>query len=436
MGRRIHSNKGIRFTALLLILVFALAGCGNRRQTGEPGKTPQAGEAENDSQTGKLIYGYFFEKEGIALSAGERFMYSDWDTLEFDYICMDPTCNHLTGSCSARALSGEGELGKDFCVVYQNRLVILHAYYELETEYRDSETDITNWNYYTDVYEADLDGGNRRRKATIPGSIDIPWGPYAAVLEGEKLFFGGTLKEKESVEYGSDGLPETVERWNTQVIYCLDLNEYTFETLAVTEEREGLNEYQCDLYEYDGMIYATVSNFNGDCAIWYRIDPAGKECAEFLRFDSNVARFSGVIGDTVYYYYDNSGKTLYARDIAAGAEEREIMSVSGDDMSMSVDVVDGKILFRTDYDFEGEERMAEYAVLDRDGNLLDTIRYDDYILPGIVVGDKMIYYKMIDYGNYPDFELWWADKEDLVNLIENGVRIGPFVGTRLDTLKN
>ena len=89
----------------------------------------------------------------------------------------------------------------------------------------------------------------------------------------------------------------------------------------------------------------------------------------------------------------------------------------------------GQLLVRTEGRNEGEDRMTEYVVLDRDGNLLDTIRYDDYIVFLDAVGDKLIYFRM---GS--DWEHWWADKEDLKDLVEKGTQVGPFTGDRLDTL--
>ena len=144
-----------------------------------------------------------------------------------------------------------------------------------------------------------------------------------------------------------------------------------------------------------------------------------------------MARFQGAIGDTVYYKYENSGETLYARNLAAEAPEREVMTVTREDMIVSSFVAAGGILFMTDRCMEGEDCMAEYTVYDPDGNVLDVIRYDDYITFLDVVGDKIIYFR-----GYPDWEIWWADKEDIRDLSNKGVRIGPLNGATLDTLAN
>lgn len=233
---------------------------------------------------------------------------------------------------------------------------------------------------------------------------------------------------RDRYEQNVQGGELTSESWISDAIYCLDLNDYTLETFAVTENREGLG-YQYQFYEYGGMIYGIISSFQEDRAVWYRIDPGAGVCEEILRFETNVARFQGAIGNTVYYYYDNSGKTLYAMDIAAGAKEREIITVTEEDMSLITFIFDGQILFMTDCSMEGENCMTEYAVLDRSGKVLDTIRYNDYITFLDAVGDKLVYYR-----TFADCDEWWADKENIADLTEKGVPIGPFYGPGLDTL--
>ena len=133
----------------------------------------------------------------------------------------------------------------------------------------------------------------------------------------------------------------------------------------------------------------------------------------------------------MYYTYESSWNTLYARDISAEAPESEIMTVTGEDMIANPFILDGQLLVMTKRCVEGEDRMAEYAVLDPVGNVLDTIRYDACINFLDVVGDKIIYIKLDS-----DWEIWWADKEDIRDLSEKGVKIGPLNGGRLDTLEN
>ena len=426
MGNRKAWKQGIALTILLLTLSLTGVGCGDGRQTKEP-DILQAERTELVSKTGTLSYGYFYEEEGIVLSAREHFMYSDWEPMEFDYICMNPTCSHLTGSCSARTLSNDSNAGGDFSVIYQDHLIVVHPYSRLVIN--ESSDTVQDWSYVyqTDVYEADLDGNNRRKVATFSGSLSTPVVTHAAVLMDGKLYFGGPMEERSITEQGAQGVRLMTKSLISDAVYCFDLKDYTIETLAVTENKQGVSAYQYQFYEYDGMIYAIISNFQEDCAVWYRIVPRTGVCEEVMRFDSNVARFTGAIGNTVYYSYENSGETLYAKELTAGAKEREIMSIAGEDVSAFI--LDGQILFMTDQRTEGEDRMTEYAVLDPDGNILDMIRYDDYITMLDVVGDKLIYFRV-----FSDCEEWWADKDDLKNLTLKGVQIGPFFGWKLDTL--
>lgn len=382
-------------------------------------------------KTGSLSYRYFYEEDGIVISSPERFLYSDWEPVEFDYICMDPACSHQNECCSARTIQDESSRLRDFSLLYQDKLIVLHAYYSQSELNKLSETDL-EWihMFQTDVYEADSDGSGRRKLVTFSGSIDSPDDTHAAVLADGKLYFGGPTKTRDITRQDAWSGEMTFESWTNDAIYCLNLNDCTLETFGVSESKEGTG-FQYQFYEYDDMIYVIMSNFSQDSAVWYRIDPEMGNCEEISRFDSNVARFWGIIGNTVYYTYENFGKTLYARDLAAEAAEREIVTITREDMIVIPFVVDGQILCMTDSRFEGENRMAEYTVFDPSGNVLDTIRYNEYITFLDVVGDKIIYYK---YKPDSDWEVWWADKEDIKDLLKKGVKIGPLSGSRLDTL--
>lgn len=422
MGKRRKMRTG--FVTLLLILSLVGTGCGDRRQAE---KTAQM----DGTKVGAMSYGYFFEEDGIAVSSAERFLYSDWEPVEFDYICMDPTCSHLIGSCSARAIQDEKGVLRDFCLAYQDRLIILHAYCQyVENDASEGVWDTSNV-YQTDVYEANLDGSDRRKMATFSGMMDAPSIPYAAVLVDGKLYFGGPTEVRNRIDQNSPDGEQKLMTWTSAAVYCLDLIDYTLETFMVMEDREGEPTYLYQIYEYDGMLYWILNYIQDDSAVLYRSDPGMGGFEKIMCFDSNAVRFWGAIGNTVYYTYENSWKTLYARDISAEATEREIMTVTGEDMMAIPFVIDGQILIMTDRCMEGENRMAEYTVLDSDGRVLDTIRYNDYITFLDVVGDKLIYYML---NSDSEWEVWWADKEDLKELSEKGVKIGPLYGWRLDAL--
>ncbi len=432
MGNRKAGKQRIYFVTLLLILSFTGAGCGDSRKAHDPAQAFQEERAETVAKAGALSYGYFFEKDRVLLSAGERILYSDWEPVDFDYICMDPACRHLSESCSALTLQEDAGTIKDFSLLYQDRLIILHEYSQ-SVLYEDSEEvwDISSV-YQTDVYEADPDGSNRRKVAAFSGSIEFPALPRAAVLADGKLYFGGPTEVRERVELDLQSGGQKITTWVSAAVYCLDLNDYTIETFMLMEDKEGPSVYLYQIYEYDGMIYWMIRFSQDDSSVLYRSDPVEGTCEEILRFDSGAVMFEGVIGNTVYYWYENSGKTLYARDIAAGAEEREIMTVTGESKVMISFVLEEQLLIMTDFLLKGEDRMAEYTVFDSEGKALDTIRYDDYITFLDVVGDRILYFKL---NADSEWEVWWADKEDLRDLSQKGVQIGPLNGAKLDTLK-
>ena len=426
-------KQEILLLALLLIMSLAGTGCGEGGQPESPARSSQAEGTERVSKEGALSYGYFFEEDGIVVSSKERFLYSDWEPVEFDYICTDPICSHQVESCSARTVQDEKSMLKDFSLIYRDRLIILHTYFILEIN-QSSET-VQEWNhiYQMDVYEADLDGSNRRKVAAFSGGIGIPHITHAAVLADGKLYFGGPTEEREKVELGAQGEWLTFELWTSAAFYCLDLNDYTVETYMIMENKEGDPSYLYQVYEYDGMLYWMINFVRDDSAVLYRSTPGAGVCEEILRFDSYDVMFGGVIGDTVYYWYESSRNTLRARDISAGAEEREIMTVPGADMFASPFVVDGQLLLMREGRMEEKERMTEYVVLDPQGKIVDTIRYDDYITFLDAMGDRIIYFRPDSDAKW---EVWWAYKEDLKNLSEKGVRIGPYNGWRLDTLED
>ncbi|MDE6639019.1 MAG: hypothetical protein K2K63_00650 [Acetatifactor sp.] len=428
MGKRGKAKQRICFVALLLVLSLAGTGCEDCRQAEKLEHTTQT--EKTVSKAGSLSYGYFLGEEGIVISSGERFLYSDWEPVEFDYICMDPTCSHLSESCSARTIQDEASALGDFCVAYQDRLIIFHAYFQYVSNDTSKEVWDTSTVYQTDVYEADPDGSNRRKMATFSGMIGNPLVPHAIALVEGKLYFGGPTEVRNKIEQDIPSGEQEITTLVSAAVYCLNLNDYTIETFMVMENKEGAPVYKYQIYEFDGMIYWIINYAQDDDAILYRSDPGTGACEEILRFDSCAVMFDGVIGNTVYYWYENSGKTLYARDISAGATEREIMTVTEEVMFASAYILDGQLLIMTDRCMEEENRMAEYTMLDPEGKILDTIRYDDYITFLDVVGDKIIYFR-----GYPEWEVWWADRADLTDLPEKGVRIGPLYGWRLDTLK-
>ncbi|MDE5588447.1 MAG: hypothetical protein K2J60_04800 [Acetatifactor sp.] len=74
-----------------------------------------------------------------------------------------------------------------------------------------------------------------------------------------------------------------------------------------------------------------------------------------------------------------------------------------------------------------------YAAILADGKLYSggPSEERDRMEPDDVVGDKIMYFR-----GYPEWEVWWADKEDIRDLSDKGVRIGPLNGATLDKPAN
>lgn len=94
MGKRKTGKQRILLAVLLLSLSLAGAGCGDDEQAKVP-DTSREESGKTISKAGLMSHGFFLEEDGIVVSSGEHFLYSDWEPVEFDYICMDPTCSHL-----------------------------------------------------------------------------------------------------------------------------------------------------------------------------------------------------------------------------------------------------------------------------------------------------------------------------------------------------
>ena len=86
--------------AIMVIVSVLCMGCEKEKEKTK-NKT-SLGELE-----GVLDFYYYFNDDGIYVTNSDRIMYSEWDNIEFDYICMDPVCMHTEDSCTAYAIDDE-----------------------------------------------------------------------------------------------------------------------------------------------------------------------------------------------------------------------------------------------------------------------------------------------------------------------------------------
>lgn len=384
---------------------------------------------EEENTSGILQMGCFYEDHVIALSAPERFMYSEWEPAGFEYICTDPTCSHSTEPCSARRFREKSLTGESFCVVYHDRLIIVDSYAEHVDHGSHVADGVTNLDvsyvWYTDVYEADLDGANRKCKLSFAGSIGSATLTFAAVLEEGVLYFGGPIESRVIMEYDEAGVVSRYEIVHSDAFYAVDLADYSMRSFAETEGRDSMS-YSYNVDIFDGYVYARADDMMQGCGTWYRIKMETGEWEEIASFDSKVPWFYGAIGDTVYYGYNEP--VLYALDVGT-KEKREFLRVEKDLAFLVATVFEDQIWALTDYSMEEGNYMTEYTVLNAEGEAVDFYHYDEYILFYGVVGDRLIYSKKL----FPE-EMWWADWSDIANLAERGVYIGHAEGRYNDFL--
>lgn len=409
-------SKNVITTMLLLMMGTCLCACG---------RNGQAAERENTS--GILQMGCFYEDNVIVLSASERFMYSEWEPAGFEYICTDPTCSHVSDSCSARTFHENGVDEKNLCVVYHDRLVIVDSYAEHVdhgSHVIDGATSLdVSYVWHTDVYEADLDGRNRKRKLSFAGSIGSATLSSAAAMEEGVLYFGGPIESRIIMEYDDTGVVSRSEVIHSDAFFAVDLEDYSVQLFAETDGKDSMS-YSYYVGIFDGYVYARASESWQGSGDWYRIDMKTGEWEEIIHFDSDAPWFFGAIGDTVYYYYDKP--ILYAMNVGT-QEEREVLTVEQDRAFLVAAVMEDQIWVMTDYSMEKGSTMTEYTVLNAEDDVVGLYHYDDYILFYGVVGDRLIYSRNM-FSNeemwWADEEMWWADKSDIANLTERGAHIG------------
>lgn len=408
---------------LLPVLCTCLCACGEERQA--------AGGETASNTLGTLQMECFYEDDAIILSAPEGFLISGWEGGGFQSVCTDPTCSHLSDSCSARTFHRDNVMnGDNLGLVYHDRLIILYSY----AEYVSHDTQATvgaacydvSYVWHTDIYEADMDGRNRKYRSSFEGGIGSVGLNDSAVLENGVLYFGGPIEERFIMEYDDEGAVLRNETIYSDAFYSVDLADYSVQRFAEIEGKEGVS-YSYYVSIYDGYVYAVASEGYVGCGNWYRINVETGECEEIMNFASGIPWFLGAIENQIYYCYDDK-LILCAMDIGT-KEERELLRVENDLAFLEASVFDDRIWVLTDYSMEEGNYMTEYTVLNAEGETVDFYHFDEYILFWGMVGDRLIYSKV-----FPEEEMWWADLSDIENLTERGVLIGYAYGRHNDPL--
>ncbi len=420
MEKVMKSMKHAVITMLLPLLCVCLCACGGRHHA-----------AAGSNPSGTLQIGCFYEDDRIVLSAPERFLYSGWEGGGFQSICTDPTCSHLSDSCSARTFYSDDVMnGDNLGLVYRDRLIILHSYAEhvdhdgLTTDGRMGLDVSDVW--HTDIYEADLDGRNRKYRSSFDGGIGSVKLNDSAVLMDGVLYFGGPVETRFTTEYDDEGTLLREETRQSDAFYAVNLEDYSVQRFAETEGKDGAS-YSYYVSIYDGYVYARTLEAYLACGDWYRIDLETGECEEIMSFESDVPWFCGAVGDCIYYYYDN-GPALYVMEIGTKTE-REVLRVEKDRDFLVASVLKDQIWVMTDYCMDEGSYMTEYTVLNAEGEAVDFCHFDEYILFWGMVGDRLIYSSV-----FPEEKMGWVDLSDVKNLLKRGVLIGYADGRHNDPL--
>mgnify|MGYP002081933581 CR=1 FL=1 len=415
--------KSMKYAVIMMLLPLmcaCLCACGGDRQTDR-----------SENVSGTLQMGCFYEEDMIVLSAPERFLYSGWEGGGFQSVCTDPTCNHLSDSCSARTFHKADRV--NWCnlgLVYRDRLIILHSYVE-HVDYRSQSADgAGNYDYsevwHTDIYEADLDGRNRKYRSSFDGGIGSVNLNDSAVMEDGMLYFGGPVEARSTMEYDDGGTLLYHELIYSDAFYGVNLEDYSVRRFAENKEKDGMS-YSYYVSIYDGYVYAAASECYLECGNWYRIDPGTGECEEIMRFDSDVPLFFGAVGNQVYYRRNND-LTLYTMDVKT-KEERAVFKLEKELAFLEAAVFDDRIWVLTDYCMEAGSYMTEYTVLNAEGEVVDSCHFDEYILFYGLVGDRLIYSSV-----FPEEKMGWVDLSDVRNLIGRGILIGYADGRHNDPI--
>ncbi len=417
-----YRKNEFRIVIGILCAVSLLGGCGNSKQ--------QENVGEQFNINGKLHCGYFYQDESICLATSEHFIESSWNLVEFDYICQEITCTHNSEDCSAKFISYNNLLqseeyetnNRTFSFEYLGKRIILITYCDdFITETVDNSLCKFTQTYKTEIYEAELDGSNRKLVVCFDGGIDSSTISYASVLKNGKLYFGGMLNVSTEAEVDEDtGIITSQIDYVEHAFYQVDLLDYSVNTIG--RERTLLEEgYTYQAYQGNNWIYLSRFNNTNEKGTWYAINNSTGEYQEIARFEMQAPTIVGIMNDVVYADRDN---ILYQYDWMMNDTIEEFYI--SDNEFVIADIFEDEIWIATDMSHEEGNEYVEYTVMDKDRNVLRTNHYSEYITFLDVIGDKVLYLKPFTEG----IEEWWCEL-DKVDTLEDSVYIGDYFGRNM-----
>ena len=381
---------------------------------------------------GKLHCSYFYQGNKISLTSPEHFLETSWNPVGFEYICQKVSCNHKSDVCPAGYIfyndlfqDGLDKGGESiFNFEFNGKRIIVDSFSpEIEMEADEEEIQFSStMNYKTDIYEAKLDGSDRKLVMTFDGGIASSAMSYAAILQNGKLYFSGILSMSNEVRLNKE--TEMLEEQKVCVEHAffeIDLMNYKVRTFG--KERCLLERgYTYQVYLYDDLIYMSRYNGNAGKADWYVVNSGTGEVQEIASFDVEAPQIIGCIEDTVISYRDNiivsyNHSNKKTKELFLDSDEEQIIAF----------VIDNEIWIVTDKSYEEGNEYVEYTVMDKEGTNLRTVHYPEYITFLDVVGDRVLYLKPFTEG----IEEWWCEL-DKIDTLEDSIYIGDYSGMDME----
>lgn len=356
---------------------------------------------------------YLFTNENVC-KIGDEFEISGWDEVAFSVVCTDFTCMHLGEACSASIINHtENENGYlQVFFYYMDKMIIVDSY-GVYTMVSTEDSTTLRIDKKTDIYEADLNGENRKLVKSFDGG-----GNYSSniiVVDGV-LYLGGTAHIETITK-----MDETTENASNN-IYAIDLTNYSVSKFEVDNSKEYANFI---LSYYEGKIYMVMRSYeklHEDEIIdaidekWYQISLEEKTCELINEVDDQHVTFFGVINNKMYYSYWNN--KILCREI--GTDQEEVFLELDVDLSVAT-IYDGMIMVNTGLTTDGKNYDVEYTWFDEDKNIIKSHKYDEWLVVSNVLENRIIYMKPYEEG----IPYYWIDKDNVENLHKEGTYIGP-----------
>lgn len=410
--------KKVTRLCVLMLLCCIMTSCADKKEE----RPKMSTELE-----GMLAYSYYFSDSEMLISNQDRIMYSDWENISFDYICTEPVCDHTKETCTAFAIGNEErrEDNSSFVIEYNERLFIFEKYAISEDETIADNKIKTTTKYYTDIFEAELDGSNRKHKLTVEGITQSDIMTAGVIVAGGQVWFGGpkvcvTISEYITDDFGNQRIDSETEY--TNAIYSVDLYDYSSVEYAEKDKEDIEMTVQ---FVFDGVyIYAVSKNYMLNKMYVYRIDQNIEQCQ--LLFEELGSHFViGVLGDYILCHDDTQ---LYYRKLSDIQQKYEFKTPETE-VGIVAAVIDGKLALLTSYVEKSGYYETEYTFYNENLKEIEKLTYDDYFIFWTTIGDKIIYVKP-----FAEQQMWWKETEDLANLLQKATYIGSFTGFEHDKL--